>query len=188
MIIIIIIIIIITIMISQNKLRDLEAEMLKMVCKDAQIEPVLQEVNGEVLTPGTNRAADARLHILGAARLCLFYVRVCYRMQSLTEVSPKHKSTASMRVRRRECTPSGCLKSNKAPLLHWYLLPLEEWEMNARGITVDWLNFYQPRRENITELQYHALPRSALLGLRGSRCTRRAPLNITLNPNPKPYR
>ena len=106
MIIIIIIIIIITIMIRQNKLRDLEAEMLRKVCKDVQIEPVLQEVNGEVLTPGTNRAADARLHILGAARLCLFYIRVCYRMQSLIEASPKDKSTPSMRVRRRECTPA----------------------------------------------------------------------------------
>ena len=27
--------------------------------------------------------------------------------------------------------------------------------MNARGITVDWLNFYQPRRERITVLQFH---------------------------------
>ena len=46
-----------------NELCDLEAEMLKMVCNDVQIEPVLQEINGEVLTPGTNRASDARLNI-----------------------------------------------------------------------------------------------------------------------------
>ena len=46
-----------------NELRDLEAEMLKMVCNDIQIEAVLQEINGEVLTPGTNRAADAQLDI-----------------------------------------------------------------------------------------------------------------------------
>ena len=46
-----------------NELRDFEAEMLKMVCNDVQIEPVLQEINGEVLTPDTNRAADARLDI-----------------------------------------------------------------------------------------------------------------------------
>ena len=37
--------------------------MLKMVCTDSQIEPAPQEMNGEVLTPGTNRAADARLNI-----------------------------------------------------------------------------------------------------------------------------
>ena len=46
-----------------NELRDLKGEMLKMVCNDVQIEPVLQEINGEVLTPGKNRAADARLDI-----------------------------------------------------------------------------------------------------------------------------
>ena len=46
-----------------NELRDLDAKMLRMVCNDVQIEPVLQEINGEVLTPGTNRAADARLDI-----------------------------------------------------------------------------------------------------------------------------
>ena len=39
-----------------NELRDLEAEMLKLVCKDVQIEPVLQKINGEVLTPGTANA------------------------------------------------------------------------------------------------------------------------------------
>ena len=27
--------------------------------------------------------------------------------------------------------------------------------MNARGITVDWLNFYQPRRGRITVLLFH---------------------------------
>ena len=31
-----------------NELRDLEAQMLKMVCNDVQIEPVLQEIKGEV--------------------------------------------------------------------------------------------------------------------------------------------
>ena len=36
--------------------------MLKKVCTDSQIEPAPQEMNGEVLTPGTNRAAGARLN------------------------------------------------------------------------------------------------------------------------------
>ena len=55
--------------------------------------------------------------------------------------------------------------------------------MNARGITADWLNCYQPRRERITILQCHgfALLRSALLCLRGLRCPRKEPLNITDN-------
>ena len=47
-----------------KKLRDLEAQILKMVCNDVQIEPVPQEINEEVLKPSTNRAADARLDIL----------------------------------------------------------------------------------------------------------------------------
>ena len=62
----------------------------------------------------------------------------------------------------------------------------EEWQMNARGIKVDWLNFYQPRGERITALQCHgvapvsfALLRSPLLCLRGPRSTLRAPLNTT---------
>ena len=57
--------------------------MLKMVCNDVDIEPVLQEINGEVLTPGTNRAADARLDIHARSfwelqGSAFFDVRVCY--------------------------------------------------------------------------------------------------------------
>ena len=40
-----------------------------------------------------------------------------------------------MRVRKRDGTPAECQKSNKAPLPNWYLLPPEEWQMNATGIT-----------------------------------------------------
>ena len=58
--------------------------------------------------------------------------------------------------------PVGCLKSIKVPLPQWYLLPLEEWQMNTREVSF-------------------ALLRSALLCLRGSCCMRRASLNITDN-------
>ena len=34
-----------------------------MVCKDVEVEPVLQEITGEVLTRGTNKAPDARMDI-----------------------------------------------------------------------------------------------------------------------------
>ena len=37
-----------------NELRDLEAEMLRMVCNDVEEEPVLQEVTGETLNHGAN--------------------------------------------------------------------------------------------------------------------------------------
>ena len=46
-----------------NELRDLEAEMLRMVCINVEVEPVLQEVNGETLNHGANKAPDARLDI-----------------------------------------------------------------------------------------------------------------------------
>ena len=38
-----------------NEIRDLEAEMLRMVCTDVEIEPVLQEITGEELEAQTER-------------------------------------------------------------------------------------------------------------------------------------
>ena len=46
-----------------NELRDLEAEFLSMVCSDVEIEPVLQDISGEQLNRGSNKAQDARLDI-----------------------------------------------------------------------------------------------------------------------------
>ena len=37
---------------QHNELRDLEEELLNIVCNDVQIEQVLQEVSGEALNPG----------------------------------------------------------------------------------------------------------------------------------------
>ena len=37
-----------------NELRDLETEMLRMVCYDVEVEPVLQEVIRETLNHGAN--------------------------------------------------------------------------------------------------------------------------------------
>ena len=46
-----------------NELRDLEAELLYMVCKDVVTEQVLQDAEGEQLTRGSNKALDASLDI-----------------------------------------------------------------------------------------------------------------------------
>ena len=46
-----------------NEIRDLEAEMLRMVCTDVETEPVLQEITCEELNRGANKAPDARLDI-----------------------------------------------------------------------------------------------------------------------------
>ena len=43
--------------------------MLRMVCNDVEVEPVLQELIGETLNHGDNKAPDARLHIHVRARL-----------------------------------------------------------------------------------------------------------------------
>ena len=42
-----------------NELRDLEAEMLRMVCNGVEIGPVLQDITGEELNKGANTAPDA---------------------------------------------------------------------------------------------------------------------------------
>ena len=44
-----------------NELRDLEAEFLSMVGSDVEIEPVLQDISGEHLNRGSNKAQDERL-------------------------------------------------------------------------------------------------------------------------------
>ena len=46
-----------------NELRDLKAGMLRIVCNDVEVEPVLQEVTGETLNHGANKASDASLDI-----------------------------------------------------------------------------------------------------------------------------
>ena len=46
-----------------NELRDLEAELLDLVCYDVQIEPTLQPIMGESLNNGANIEDGARLDI-----------------------------------------------------------------------------------------------------------------------------
>ena len=44
-----------------NELRDLEPELLNTVCKDVQIEPVLQDITGEVLNPGAKKTSRRKV-------------------------------------------------------------------------------------------------------------------------------
>ena len=46
-----------------NEIRDLQAELLDMVCYDVQVEPALQPITGEELARGTSQAPDARLDV-----------------------------------------------------------------------------------------------------------------------------
>ena len=66
-----------------NELRDLEAKLLNIVYNDVQVEPVLQDISGEQLNGGSNRAPEARLDIRARGfwecqRSAFFYVRVCH--------------------------------------------------------------------------------------------------------------
>ena len=71
-----------------NEPRDLEAELLNMVCKDVVTVPVLQDVEGEHLTRGSNKAQEARLNIHASGfcepqRSVYFDVRVCSMVLNL---------------------------------------------------------------------------------------------------------
>ena len=66
-----------------NEIRDLEAEILQVVCSDVEIEPVLQEVTEGLLPRGANKAPYARMDIraqgfLAREQSALFDVTVCH--------------------------------------------------------------------------------------------------------------
>ena len=66
-----------------------------MVCDDVEVEPVLQEVTGETLNHGANKASDARLDIHARGfwkrqRSAFFVVRVFHpNADSYRDLNPK---------------------------------------------------------------------------------------------------
>ena len=54
-----------------NEIQDLEAEILQAVCTDVEMEPVLQEVTGEVLPRGTNKIRYSCAGLLGERTVCV---------------------------------------------------------------------------------------------------------------------
>ena len=87
-----------------NKIRDLQAELLDMVCNDVQVEHALQPITGEELARGTYQAPDARLdvHCRGfweRQRAAFFDVRVCH-----PNADSYSKSTGFMKMKRSENT------------------------------------------------------------------------------------
>ena len=67
-----------------NELRDLEAELLRTLCNDVEIEPVLQDISEERPNRGANKAPVARLVFMQPRgfwepqRSAFFDVRVCH--------------------------------------------------------------------------------------------------------------
>ena len=67
-----------------NELRDLEANLLSMVCSAVEVELVLQDITNEQLSRGSNRAQDTRLDIRARGvwdpqSSAFSDVRVCHR-------------------------------------------------------------------------------------------------------------
>ena len=65
-----------------NELRDLEAELLRTVCSDVEVEAVLQGINGKQLNKEAYIAQNTRLDIHARGfwehqRLAFFNIKVC---------------------------------------------------------------------------------------------------------------
>ncbi|XP_048582338.1 uncharacterized protein LOC5520811 isoform X1 [Nematostella vectensis] len=173
-----------------NELRDLEAELLSLVCKDVQTEPVLQDITGEELNRGANTARDARLDIVARGfwerqRQAFFDVRVChanaesYRDMNIDQIFRQHETekrqyaTRVLEVEQASFTPlvfgsTGGMAS-ECQQFHSRLAELiAEKKGELYSTTVSWI------RAKVS----FAILRSALLCLRGSRSPRRAHVNI----------
>ena len=93
---------------AHDELRDLEAEMLRMVCNDVEVEPVLQEVTGETINHGANKAPDACLDIHARGfwerkRSAFFDVQVCHpNAESYKDLTPKQIYKEHVNERKRQ--------------------------------------------------------------------------------------
>jgi len=90
-------------------MRDLQAELLDMVCYDVQLEPAQQPITGEDLARGTNHATNVPLDVyclLGATEGSI--LRVCIACaistQTLIEILAPSKSTGFMKMNRSDNT------------------------------------------------------------------------------------
>ena len=101
-----------------NEIRDLEAEMLRMVCTDVETVPVLQEITREELNRGAKKAPDAQLDVHARGfwdkqQSAFFDFRVCHpNADSYRELSPKQIFQLH-EMRRRGNTADGFWKWSK---------------------------------------------------------------------------
>ena len=170
-----------------NELRDLEADLLSIVCSDVEIEPILQDISGEQLGRGSNRAPDAKLDIHARGfwetqRSAFFDVRVfhpnadSYRDLELQQIYCNHENEKKRLYSRRVLdiehgtftplifTSTGgmgkeCLQYHSRLA---QLISIKKGEDYAK--TISW----------IRARTSFALLRSALICLRGSRARRKA--------------
>jgi len=96
-----------------NELRDLEVELLSMVCNGVETEPVLHDITGEELNRGANTAPDAQLDIVagdsGRGRGRLFLMsEYAIRMQIPIEIWIQTRYSGSTKQRRSASMPAMC--------------------------------------------------------------------------------
>jgi len=174
-----------------NELRDLEADLLSIVCNDVEVEPILQDISGEQLNSGSNKAKDARLDIHARGfwepqSSAFFDVRVChpnaesYKDREIQQIYRIHENDKKRLYSRRVLdveqgsftplvfTTTGGM-GRECQRYHCRLAELigaKKGEQYAQ--TISWI------RARIS----FALLRSALVCLRGTRVKRRTPFNI----------
>ena len=177
-----------------NELRDLEAELLSMVCTDVQTEPILQDITGETLHGGANQAPDARLDIHARSfwekqRSTFFDVRICHpnaeTYQTLTQeqIYRRHEEEKKrkyaqriMEVEQGTFTPLVFTTTGgMGKECQRYHARLAELIAKKKGeeyaTTITWIR---------TKISF-AILRAALLCLRGTR--RRRKINVIENIN-----
>ena len=142
-----------------NEIRDLEAELLEMVCSDVQIEPSLQPVTGETLNRGANKENGARLDVHARGlwerqRSAFFDVRVCHpNADSYREMTPQQIYKQHETEKKRQYS------SRVMEIEHGTFTPLVftttgGMATNVADIIADWPNLYRPRKESLTQQQY----------------------------------
>ena len=174
-----------------NEIRDLQAELLDMVCYDVQVEPALQPITGEELARGTNQAPDARLdvHCRGfwkRQRAAFFDIRVCHpNADSYRDLSPKqiYRIHENEKKRKYNSRVTEIEQGTFTPLVftttggmadeclryHSRLAELlSAKKQESYATTISWV------RAKVS----FAILRSALLCLRGSRTPRRRNLDV----------
>ena len=114
-----------------------------MVCNDAEIEPILQDISGEQLGRGSNRAPDARLNIhergfCESQRSGFFDVKVfhpnvdSYRDLELRQIHRNHENEKKHLYSRRFWALNTELSH---PL---FSRQRAVWERNACNTVADW--------------------------------------------------
>ena len=128
-----------------DELRDLEAQMLNLVCHDVEIEPVLQEITSESLAGGGGGPIQPPIPgltfmhgVFGLDRLPHSLKYGCAtQIPNLTRTSPLSKYIASMRTRRNVCTQAELWRWSKPRSRRWCPPVQVAWHLNVKSVTSD---------------------------------------------------